>query len=121
MKPKTRRGVAVLLACLMIVLCAGAGVGTWLLVGRGGPQHPEISAYSHGHLTRVGPYLYCNVLNLEDCETPQSQGELPVSERYPIQLSVPDAIARAPGGCCRCTRIPATRPAPSTARAPGSR
>lgn len=45
MKPKTRRGVAALFAFLMIVLCAGAGVGTWLLVGRGGPQHPEISAY----------------------------------------------------------------------------
>lgn len=88
--------MAVLLACVMALLCVGVGVGTWLLVGRSGPQRPEISAYSHGHLTRVGPYLYCNVVNLEDCETPQSQGELQVSERYPIQLSVPDAIYRAP-------------------------
>lgn len=91
-----KRGVAVLLAGVLVLLCLGAGVGAWLLVGRSGPQPPEISAYSHGHLTRVGPYLYCDVLNLEKCETPQSQGELPVSERYPIQLSVPDAIYRAP-------------------------
>lgn len=96
MKPRINRGVAVLLTCLMALACVGVGVGTWLLVGRSGPQRPEISAYSHGRLTRVGPYLYCNVLNLEDCETPQTQGELRVSERYPIQLSVPDAIYRAP-------------------------
>ncbi len=119
MKPKTRRGGAVLLACLMIVLCAGAGVGTWLLVGRGGPQRPEISAYSHGHLTRVGPYLYCNVLNLEDCETPQSQGELPVSERYPIQLSVPDAIARAPWRLLQVYKDPGNTT--STIYRPGTR
>jgi hypothetical protein len=40
--------------------------------------------------------LYCNVLNLDDCQAPQTQGELPVSERYPVQLSVPEAISRAP-------------------------
>ncbi|MGH3636389.1 MAG: DUF2771 domain-containing protein, partial [Mycobacterium sp.] len=57
---------------------------------------PEISAYSHGHLTRVGPYLYCNVLDLTDCQTPQAQGELPVSAQDPVQLSVPAAIGRAP-------------------------
>lgn len=91
-----KRGLVVLLAGLMILLCAGAGVGTWLLVRPSGPQRPEISAYSHGHLIRVGPYLYCNVLNLDNCDTPQTQGELPVSERYPVQLSVPDAIYRAP-------------------------
>ena len=92
MKP----GVAVLLAGLMTLLCVAVGVGTWLLVRPSGPHRPEISAYSHGHLTRVGPYLYCSVLNLDDCDTPQAQGELKVSERYPVQLSVPDAIYRAP-------------------------
>ena len=64
------------------------------------PRHLFIarteSAVCHGHLTRVGPYLYCNVLNLNDCQTPQSQGELHVSEDYPVQLSVPEAIERAP-------------------------
>jgi hypothetical protein len=91
-----KRGVAVLLTAVVALLAVGAGVGTWLLVRRTGPQRPEISAYSHGHLTRVGPYLYCNVLNLDDCQTPQAQGELKVSERYPVQLSVPEAISRAP-------------------------
>jgi uncharacterized protein DUF2771 len=91
-----KRGVAVLLTALVTLLAVGSGVGTWLLVRRPGPQRPEISAYSHGHLTRVGPYLYCNVLNLDDCQTPQTQGELPVSGRYPVQLSVPEAISRAP-------------------------
>jgi hypothetical protein len=91
-----KRSVAVLLAALVTLLAVGAGVGTWLLVRQPGPQQPEISAYSRGHLTRVGPYLYCNVLNLDDCQTPQTQGELPVTERYPVQLSVPAAISRAP-------------------------
>jgi len=88
--------VAVLLAVVVILLSVGAGVGAWLLVREPGPQLPEISAYSHRHLIRVGPYLYCNVLNLDDCQTPQVQGELPVNERYPVQLSVPEAISRAP-------------------------
>jgi hypothetical protein len=91
-----KRSVAVLLAVLVILLSVGAGVGAWLLVHKPGPQLPQISAYSHGHLTRVGPYLYCNVLNLDDCQTPQLQGELPVNERYPVQLSVPETISRAP-------------------------
>ena len=91
-----KRGVAVLLAALVTLLSVAAGVGTWLLARQSGPQRPEISAYSHGHLTRVGPYLYCNVLNLDDCQTPQTQGELPGNEHYPVQLSVPEAISRAP-------------------------
>jgi hypothetical protein len=93
---KLKRGTAVLLAILVVLLCVGAGVGAWLLVRKPGPQLPEISAYSHGHLIRVGPYLFCNVLNLNDCEAPQVEGELPVSARYPVQLSVPEAISRAP-------------------------
>ena len=96
MKRKANRRVAMMLAALLIPLAVGAGVGTWLLVRPTGPQRPEISAYSHGHLTRVGPYLYCSVLNLNDCQTPHAQGELPVNERYPVQLSVPEAISRAP-------------------------
>ena len=90
-----KRGVAVLITAI-VVLAAGAGFGTWLLMRHRGSHLPMISAYSHGHSTRVGPYLYCNVLNLNDCQTPQSQGELHVSEHYPVQLSVPEAIERAP-------------------------
>lgn len=96
MRSQTRQRVAVLVAVVTVLASAGAGVGTWLLMRQTGPQRPEISAYSHGNLTRVGPYLYCNVLNLDDCQTPQSQGELKVNEHFPIQLSVPEAISRAP-------------------------
>jgi hypothetical protein len=95
-KSRGKRGVTVLVVALVMLLSAGAGIATWLLVRQPGPQWPEISAYSHRHLTRVGPYMYCNVLDLNDCQTPQTQGELPVSERYPVQLSVPKAISRAP-------------------------
>jgi hypothetical protein len=95
-KAGSKRGAAVALAVLVVLVSVGAGVGAWLLVREPGPQRPEISVYSHGHLSRVGPYLYCNVLNLDDCQTPQAQGVLAVSERYPVQLSVPEAISRAP-------------------------
>ncbi|WAC92509.1 DUF2771 domain-containing protein [Mycobacterium sp. Aquia_213] len=91
-----KRGVAVALAVVVTLLAAGAGVGTWWLVRDSGPQRPEISAYSHGHSVRVGPYLYCNVLNLDDCQQPKAQGELRVNGNYPVQLSVPEAISRAP-------------------------
>lgn len=91
-----RRGVAAALAVVVLLLAAGAGLGTWWLLRKPGPQAPEISAYSHGQLVRVGPYLYCNVLNLNDCQQPRAQGELHVSDRYPVQLSVPAAISRAP-------------------------
>ena len=99
MTPTRKRGATALLVVVMTLLCAGVGVGTWLLVRPSGPQPPRISAYSHGQLTRVGPYLYCNVLNMDDCQTPQSQGELRVNERFPVQLSVPNPIYRAPWGC----------------------
>jgi hypothetical protein len=90
------RFVAAALAAVVLVAAAGAGIVVWRVV-RGHPrEHPEISAYSHGHLTRVGPYRFCNVLNLNDCQDPQAQGELPVNGRDPVQLSVPTAIGRAP-------------------------
>ncbi len=110
-----KRGVAVLLT----LLCVGAGVGTWLLVHKPGPRPPQISAYSHGHLTRVGPYLYCNVLDLNDCQSPQTQGELPVTERYPVQLSVPAAIYRAPWRLLQVYEDPANTT--STMFRPGTR
>ncbi|MCV7377811.1 hypothetical protein BST11_19515 [Mycobacterium alsense] len=91
-----KRGVVALVAAVVALASVAAGVGTWLLVRSPGPQRPEISAYSHGHLIRVGPYQYCDVLNLNDCQTPETQGELPFNARYPVQLSVPEAISRAP-------------------------
>ncbi|MEM6106029.1 DUF2771 domain-containing protein [Mycobacterium sp. 050272] len=91
-----KRGAAVALAVAVVLLAAGAGVGTWWLLRDSGPQRPEISAYSHGHSIRVGPYMYCNVLNLDDCQQPQAQGQLRVTGGSPVQLSVPEAISRAP-------------------------
>jgi Protein of unknown function (DUF2771) len=114
-----KRGVAVLLAAVVTLLAAGAGVGAWLLVRQPGPRPPEISAYSHRHLIRVGPYLYCNVLNLDDCQQPQTEGELPVSEHYPVQLSVPEAISRAPWRLLQVYEDPAN--STSTMFRPGTR
>jgi hypothetical protein len=81
------------LAVVVVVASIGTGVLIWRLHGE--PELPEISAYSRGHVTRVGPFRYCNVLNLNDCQEPQTQGELPVTARNPVQLSVPPAIGRA--------------------------
>lgn len=79
----------------VVALAAAAGIGAWLWARKPGPQRPEITVYSHGHLTRVGPYIYCDVL-LKDCENPQTLGELRVTGQYPVQLSVPEAISRGP-------------------------
>jgi hypothetical protein len=91
-----KRSVAVLLAVVVVVLAAGAGVGAWFLARKPGPHRPEITVYSHGHMTRVGPYMYCNVLDVNDCQNPETEGELRVGAQYPVQLSVPEAISRAP-------------------------
>ena len=85
-----------LMAALVVLASAGAGVGAWLLTRDHGTALPEISAYSRGETIRVGPYLYCNVINLNDCAKSAAQGELSVTERDPVQLSVPTAISRAP-------------------------
>lgn len=111
-----------LLAVFMLLLSVGAGVSAWLLVRQPGLHLPVISAYSHGHLVRVGPYLYCNVLNLEDCQTPQEQGELLVNEYFPVQLSVPEAIFRAPWRLLQVYRNPANATTTfTTLFRPGSR
>lgn len=90
------RLVAAVTAVALVLVTSLAGIGAWLLARHSGPSHPEISAYSHGHLTRVGPYFYCNVLNFNDCQNPQTQGRLAVNDRDPVQLSVPAEIGAAP-------------------------
>ena len=85
-----------IMAALVVLASAGAGVGAWLLTRDHGTALPEISAYSRGETIRVGPYLYCNVINLNDCAKSAAQGELSVTDRDPVQLSVPTAISRAP-------------------------
>ena len=84
------------LAVVVVVACAATGVLIWRLTRDPASKYPEISAYSHGQLVRVGPYRYCAVLDPTDCEVFEEQGELPVTERGAVQLSVPPAIARAP-------------------------
>jgi hypothetical protein len=90
-----KRLVAVLVA-VALVSAAGTAALVWHLSRDRGPDLPEISAYSQGHLTRVGPYRFCEVLNPTDCTTPAEQGELPITGRAPVQLSVPPEIAKAP-------------------------
>lgn len=96
-----------LVAALVVLASVVAGVGAWLLACEHAPSRPAISAYSQGHLTRVGPYLYCNVLDLTNCQTPQALGELPVSAQNPVQLSVPTPIGRAPWRLLRVYEDPA--------------
>ena len=55
----------------------------WRLTRTPPPKHPEISAYTHGQLVRVGPYRYCDVFNLTDCEIPKTVGELTVNVTRP--------------------------------------
>ncbi|UMB70531.1 DUF2771 domain-containing protein [Mycobacterium paraterrae] len=84
------------LLAVVALLAVGAGVGAWALIRAPGPQRPQISAYTGGHLVRVGPYRYCNVVDLTDCQNPQTEGELPVNSRSPVQLSVSTSIGQAP-------------------------
>lgn len=88
--------VVAALAAVTLLASIGTGVLVWQLSRDHEPQLPEISAYSHGQLARVGPYRFCEVLNPTDCVATGEQGELPVTGRFPIQLSVPTAIAQAP-------------------------
>ncbi len=90
-----KKGLAVL-ATVAVVASAATGVLIWRLSRNPPPEHPEISAYTRGQLVRVGPYRYCNVLDLTDCDVPKAMGELVVTSRNPVQLSVPLAISKAP-------------------------
>jgi Protein of unknown function (DUF2771) len=94
-KPTPKIGIA-MVAVALVLACAATGVGTWELARGRGPLHPEISAYSRGQLTRVGPYRYCKVLDPNHCDNPEAEGVLRVTARDPVQLSVPPAIGRAP-------------------------
>lgn len=84
------------LAAVVLLASVGTGVLVWRLSAEPAPKYPQISAFSHGEMVRVGPYRYCQVLDPTDCEVFAEQGELPVTERDALQLSVPPAIARAP-------------------------
>jgi hypothetical protein len=84
------------LAVVVVVASVCTGVLIWRLTRDRVSEYPEISAFSHGQLVRVGPYRYCEVLNPTDCDTPRTDGALNVDPRHAVQLSVAPAIARAP-------------------------
>lgn len=90
-----KRVIAVL-AAVAVLACAGTAVLVWQLSRQPGPTHPEISAYTHGQLVRVGPYKYCDVFDLTKCDLPETTGELTLNSYDAVQLSVPPSIARAP-------------------------
>lgn len=91
-----KRRVGWILAALILLAAAGAGFGAYRWTHDSVSRLPEISAYSLRHTARVGPYYFCNVVNLEDCEKDGTQGVLRVNDREPVQLSVPSSIGRAP-------------------------
>lgn len=91
-----KRHIAWIVAALVVLASSGAGIGAWALARQHASTLPQISAYSHGTTVRVDPFLYCNVVNLDDCVKPAAQGQLAVSARYPVQLSVPQRIGEAP-------------------------
>ncbi|RUP33040.1 MULTISPECIES: DUF2771 domain-containing protein [Mycolicibacterium] len=87
--------VFALLAVVAVLSATATGVLVWRLTRHQGPGFPEISAFTDGQLTRIGPYRYCDV-HLKACDVPATTGELHVTARHPIQLSVPQPVARAP-------------------------
>lgn len=90
-----KRAIAIL-AAVAVLATAGTGVLVWQLSKDGGQRFPEISAYAHGKTVRVGPYFYCDVVNLDACENPETTGELTVTSRGPVQLAVDPPISEAP-------------------------
>ena len=84
------------LAAVVLVASVGTGVAVWRLSAHETPKYPQISAFSQGDAVRVGPYRYCEVLNPTDCVVFEDQGELAVTERGAVQLSVPSEISKAP-------------------------
>jgi hypothetical protein len=113
-----KRSTAVLVTVLVVATAALAGFGTWWFTRGGEPTPPQVSAYSNGRLTHVGPYMYCDVLNLDECVLSEAQGTLTVDERHPVQLSVDTVIGRAPWRLLRLYDDPAD--ATRTMHAPGS-
>ena len=90
------RSTAWLLAVVVLVASAAAGAAAYLWSRDSVSRLPEISAYSRGETSRVGPYFFCNVVDLNDCVRDGTQGALQVDDREPVQLSVPASIGRAP-------------------------
>ena len=112
-----KKGLAVL-AAVAVLASVATGMLIWRLTRSPAPEHPEISAYTRGQLVRVGPYRYCNVKDLNDCDMPKAMGELVVTSRNPVQLSVPLAISKAPWVLLRAYEGPDETVVEACARGP---
>lgn len=88
--------VIAILAAVAVLSTTATGILVWQLALAPRQAHPEISAYTRGQLVHVGPYRFCEPRDLNSCEFPETTGELTLSARDQVQLSVPPAIARAP-------------------------
>ncbi|TSD96620.1 DUF2771 domain-containing protein [Skermania sp. ID1734] len=87
------RRLAALAAALFVV--AVAFIVVMVVIIRGAkPPLPQITAYAHGKAITVSPYQYCT-FNLADCKQ-GSIAQLDVPAGYPLQLSLPSEISKAP-------------------------
>ncbi|WP_078292786.1 DUF2771 family protein [Mycobacterium sp. D16R24] len=89
--------LAALAAVLVLTAAAMVGFIAWQLrEHREGPdERPEISAFTHGTLVRVGPLLYCD-RTLAKCDPPGHIVELFVNDAELVQLSVDSQISKGP-------------------------
>lgn len=102
-----KRSTAVLVTVLVLATSLVAGFGTWWFTRSEQPLPPQVSVYSNGSLVHAGPYLYCDVLDLNECVLTEAQGKLTIDARHPVQLSVDNAIGRAPWRLLRLYDDPA--------------
>ncbi|GAA2337730.1 DUF2771 family protein [Saccharopolyspora halophila] len=81
------RGLKPLLAVAAVTLAAGCGA----------PSDPEVTFYSHGNSVEVKPAQYCDPTG-QDCSKPPADpaGELRMTGRDPLQISVPNEVASTP-------------------------
>jgi hypothetical protein len=101
-----KRHLAWVVAALLVLAAAGAGVGAWLVTRGHGSGLPQISAYSQGTTVRV------------DCAKSTAQEQLSVTEKYPVQVSVPTSISRGPWRLLRV--YPDERDTTTTSYRPGT-
>lgn len=113
-----KRHLAWVIAAVVVLAAASAGVGAWFAARGHDSGLPQISAYSRGTTVRVDPYLYCNVIDLNDCVKGAAQGQLSVTEKFPVQLSVPTTISRGPWRLLRV--YPDERDTTTTSYRPGT-
>ena len=115
-----KNGLAVLAAVAVVASC-GHRRADLAADPQPGTRAPGDQRVHAGQLVRVGPYRYCDVFNPTKCDVPKAMGELAVTSRDPVQLSVPHPSPGRPGCCCGPTRVPMTassrrsRPTPHVA------